>query len=159
MASPNISEDIHQQAVDAFEIVKHMEKAAGKRYMERGLAPWSAERKAMEASKSLQMMVCGSVFAAIKRHVDEKALLAFEEASLPVRDLELEEDEDLNLMWSRWDPEDYGEIECDTFKEVLVELSIVKDDEDAVQKLYAQVDKDGNGYISKDEFKRWWRAL
>ncbi|KAK3248217.1 hypothetical protein CYMTET_42309 [Cymbomonas tetramitiformis] len=173
------------KTVDAFEIVKHMEKAAGKRYMERGLAPWSAERKAMEASKSLQMMVCGSVFAAIKRHVDEKALLAFEdmlkivypkasrsetramaaavqpkkEASLPVRDLELEEDEDLNLMWSRWDPEDYGEIECDTFKEVLVELSIVKDDEDAVQKLYAQVDKDGNGYISKDEFKRWWRAL
>ena len=62
--------------------------------------------------------------------------------------------EDMNDLWTKWDRSGTGEINESQFKDVLLYLGL--DDPADWDEFYEQIDADGSGSISKDEFIAWW---
>eukprot|EP00976_Prorocentrum_cordatum_P086687 1186599-Prorocentrum_minimum.AAC.2 len=62
--------------------------------------------------------------------------------------------EDMNDLWTKWDVGGMGEINEKQFKDVLLYLGL--DDPADWDEFYEQIDADGSGSICKDEFIAWW---
>lgn len=60
---------------------------------------------------------------------------------------------DLKALWSMWDADGSGELDPEEFRRALAMLNISAAEAETV---YHSIDDDGNGFISLDEFARWW---
>ncbi|KAK3271026.1 hypothetical protein CYMTET_20608 [Cymbomonas tetramitiformis] len=123
-----------------------------------------------------------SILGVFKQHIEEREELHFEdmikivypkatnkEASLMAKAMEpvkvatppklgydKEEELDVEKMWVIWDKDASGELDAREFKDVLMDLGVGEDNPEEVAEVYRQVDTDGSGFISIDEFKHWW---
>jgi len=60
---------------------------------------------------------------------------------------------DLMSLWNMWDVDGSGELDPEEFRRALAMLNISSSE---AESLYASIDDDANGFISLDEFARWW---
>eukprot|EP00854_Cymbomonas_tetramitiformis_P007012 gene7012-8362_t len=80
----------------------------------------------------------------------------FQVATPPKLGYDKEEELDVEKMWVIWDKDASGELDAREFKDVLMDLGVGEDNPEEVAEVYRQVDTDGSGFISIDEFKHWW---
>ncbi|KAK3253567.1 hypothetical protein CYMTET_37190 [Cymbomonas tetramitiformis] len=59
----------------------------------------------------------------------------------------------VNSMWSRWDADGSGELDAKELKSVLQDIGASVEESD---KYFREIDIDGSGFISKEEFLEWW---
>lgn len=74
----------------------------------------------------------------------------------PPPEIDSDDELDVDMMWEIWDKNGDGELDSFEFKEVLISLGIDADNPDEINYYYRQVDTDGSGLVSKEEFKRWF---
>ena len=62
----------------------------------------------------------------------------------------------VNSMWPIWDADGSGELDKEELRVALESMGV--DNVDDFDELYAQIDEDDSGFVSKEEFATWWTS-
>ena len=99
-------------------------------------------------NKKIQIKVINKMADFVKENRFKQAVLQFISTQFNLK----KEEEDLRDLFKQFDQEKKGQITKDVFYQKLCELYGENDGKDICEKIFAQLDLDGSGEISYDEF-------